>query len=150
MNASDTLDYTLGQLEGEAAEEASRQVDNDPALADRVERLGRSLELLLDDGEDAYAPPLDLARAALAFVGLAARERPTVLELAPAPAGGSAGDFAMAATIFLASLLALAPAILRGKERWGPRRARITSPEGRRPAPPVRGDQPGLSVRRLR
>ncbi len=42
-----------------------------------------------------------------------------MLELAPAPRRFGFGDFAMAATIFLASLLALAPAVLRGKERWG-------------------------------
>ena len=72
MNATDTLDYVLGQLEGEAAEEATRQVESDPDLADRVERLGRALELLLDDGEGAYAPPPDLARRTLAFVHRAA------------------------------------------------------------------------------
>ena len=65
-------------------------------------------------------PPLsDLARRTLDFVERAAQERPAVLEIAPAPRRFRLGDFAMAATIFLASLLALAPAVLRGKERWG-------------------------------
>jgi len=40
-----------------------------------------------------------------------------VLEFHPAPRRFRLGDFAMAATIFLASILALAPAILRGRER---------------------------------
>ncbi len=119
MNASEMLDYVLGQLEGDDAERAAREVESDPATQDRVERLARSLDLLLDDGEDAYVPPTGLARRTLDFVERAARERPAVLELAPAPRRFRLGDFAMAATIFLASLLALAPAVLRGKERWG-------------------------------
>ncbi len=118
MNASDMLDYTLGQLEGDAAEEASREVEADPVLADKIERLGRSLELLLDDDEDDYAPPPDLVRHTLSFVR-AAQDRPAVLEFGPPRRRFRLGDFAMAATIFLASLLALAPAILRGRERWG-------------------------------
>jgi prepilin-type processing-associated H-X9-DG protein len=119
MNAPDMLDYALGQLEGDAAERAAREVETDPALADRLDRLVGSLDLLLDDGEDAYAPPRGLARRTLAFVDRAHRERPAVLEIAPTRRRFRAGDFAMAATIFLASILALAPAILRGKERWG-------------------------------
>jgi prepilin-type processing-associated H-X9-DG protein len=119
MNASDMLDYALGRLEGDDAERAAREVESDPATAERAERLARSLDLLLDDGEDAYVPPPGMARRTLDFVERAARERPAVLELAPAPRRFGLGDFAMAATIFLASLLALAPAVLRGKERWG-------------------------------
>lgn len=119
MNAPDTLDYALGQLEGEAADRAARAVDDDPALADRIERLVGSLDLLLDDGEGAYAPPPDLARRTLAFVR-AAQERPAVLDFAPPGRRRfRLGDFAMAATIFLASLLALTPALLRARERWG-------------------------------
>jgi prepilin-type processing-associated H-X9-DG protein len=119
MNASDMLDYVLGQLEGDDAERVAREVESDPAAAERVERLAYSLDLLLDDGEYAYVPPSGLARRTLEFVERAVAERPAVLELAPAPRRFRLGDFAMAATIFLASLLALAPAVLRGKERWG-------------------------------
>lgn len=118
MNAPDMLDYALGQLEGDAAERAAREVDADPVLADRLDRLNRGLDRLLDDEGD-YDPPLDLGRRTLDFVARAARERPATLEMAPARRRFRLGDFAVAATIFLASILALAPAILRGKERWG-------------------------------
>ncbi len=119
MNASDMLDYVLGQLDGDDAERVAREAESDPATADRVERLSHSLDLLLDDGEYIYAPRPGLARRTLEFVERAAKERPAVLELAPGPRRFRLGDFAMAATIFLASVLALAPAVLRGKERWG-------------------------------
>lgn len=119
MNAPDMLDYALGQLEGDAAEGAAREAEADPALAGRLDRLIRSLDVLLDDGEDAFAPPPGLSKRALDFVDRSARHRPAVLEFPATPRRFRLGDFAVAATIFLAGLLALAPAILRGRERWG-------------------------------
>ena len=52
MNAQDMLDYALGQLDGPSREQAEREVAADPALAERVDRLGRAIDRLLDDGLD--------------------------------------------------------------------------------------------------
>ena len=112
------LDYVLGQAEGRERADLDAALAEDPALAERLERLGWSLGLLLDDGEDTYAPPRDLARQTLDFVTRAARERPAVLEMTPARWRFRLGDFAVAATIFLAGILALTPAILRSKLRY--------------------------------
>jgi prepilin-type processing-associated H-X9-DG protein len=119
MNASDTLDYALGQLEGDDLDRARREVDADPALEDRVETLTGAIHLLLDDDPSAYEPPSGLAWRTLEFALHEAVERPTVLEFVPSRRRFRLEDLAVAATIFLASLLALTPAILRGKDGWG-------------------------------
>ena len=60
MNPTEQLDYALGRLDGADRLEADAEVAGDPDLADRLDRLGHSLRLLLDDGRD-YEPPAGLA-----------------------------------------------------------------------------------------
>jgi len=118
MNASDTLDFALGKLEGDAAEDASLEVAADPALARRIAEINRSLRPLLDDGR-APEPPASLASRTSAMVFRRASDGQSVIEFAPPGRPFRREDFAVAATIFLASLLALTPAVLRGREAWG-------------------------------
>jgi prepilin-type processing-associated H-X9-DG protein len=119
MNASDMLDFAVGQLEGDAAEQAAREVETDPVLGARVERLRSSITILLDDGRDDLPVPAGLRERSIARVQAESRPKPTVLEFAPTRKKFRAEDLAVAAAIFLASLLALTPAIIRGRERWG-------------------------------
>ncbi len=56
MNPDHLIDFVLGQLEGSDREQIEHAVETDPAVAHRAERLGRSIHLLLDEGE-AIAPP---------------------------------------------------------------------------------------------
>jgi prepilin-type processing-associated H-X9-DG protein len=119
MNASEMLDFALGQLEGDAAEQATREAETDPALGARLERLQGAITTLLDDGRASEPVPSNLSARTLAFVHAQSRPKPTVLEFAPTRKRFRAEDLAVAAAIFLASLLALTPAIIRGRERWG-------------------------------
>jgi prepilin-type processing-associated H-X9-DG protein len=118
MNASDSdlLDYALGQLEGPARDEVERQAAADPALAADLDKLTRSVQLLLDDGEALEAPP-DLARRTLAYVAEHRRRR-TILDFVPAKVPFRWTDVAVAAGIFLASLLTLIPALQRSRDRF--------------------------------
>ena len=121
MNAADSLDYALGQLDGDALEVAQREIESNPALADRLGRLRLGLDTLLDDDEDdsLFLHPAGLASRTSSFVENDSKLRqlqvPPILEMAPGRVKFGWEDLAVAATIFLASLLALAPAILRGK-----------------------------------
>ena len=82
MNANEMLDYAFGQLEGSALAAASRELEAGPGLAERLQRLNRGLERLLDDGE-APSPPPDLARRALLLVAESRRRRRTILDFVP-------------------------------------------------------------------
>ncbi len=120
MNTSESLDFVLGQLDEDAADRWRLERDSDPDLAHRLDRLGHSIRSLLDHEDEAFEPPPGLARRTLEFVANESREaRPGVLEFRPRLFRLRLEDLAVAATIFLASLLALAPAILKGRERWG-------------------------------
>jgi anti-sigma factor RsiW len=57
MHPADLLDYALGRLDGPRREQLERRIARDPALAERVARLVRNLERLLDDGR-ADRPPI--------------------------------------------------------------------------------------------
>jgi anti-sigma-K factor RskA len=56
MDASELLDYALGQLEGSGRDQIEREIAHDPELAGRVARLIRNLRRLLDDGIDPRRP----------------------------------------------------------------------------------------------
>jgi prepilin-type processing-associated H-X9-DG protein len=118
MNASDLLDYSLGQLEGDAMQRAALEVEADPTLAVRVERVRTGIAILCDDGGPTEVPS-GLAARTRTFVLAEINHRPAVLEFSPSRRRFRVEDFAVAATIFIASLLALTPAIIRSKERWG-------------------------------
>jgi hypothetical protein len=120
MNASDMLDYALGRLEGPDRDQAEREIADDPALAEALDRLGRAMHQLLDDG-DAKAtlePPEGLALQTIAQVDEARRmRRRTMLDFMPASVPFRWTDLAVAAGILLASLLTLVPAVRCSKMR---------------------------------
>ena len=74
MNADQMIDYVLGQLDGPDRERMEQTMNGDPRIASRVDGLGRTLSLLLDDGF-APEPPPALARRTLALVAQS-RSRP--------------------------------------------------------------------------
>jgi prepilin-type processing-associated H-X9-DG protein len=115
MNADDMLDYALGQLEGPPLERAEHESAGDPNLAESLARLGRAVNRLLDDGRSIEAP-LDLAQRTLSFVAERSRRR-TILDFVPSRLPFRWADFAVAAGIFVASLLTLLPALQRAKGR---------------------------------
>jgi len=50
MNPDDLLDYALGRLDGPRRARIERLIAHNPRLAERVARLIRNLNRLLDDG----------------------------------------------------------------------------------------------------
>lgn len=119
MNAQEMLDYTLGQLEGSARERAETELSEDPALAERIDRLGRAVHQLLDDGDE-IVPPAGLARRTIAFAaehGQGQRRRRSILDFVPVTVPFRWADVAVAAGIIVASLLTLVPALQRSRDR---------------------------------
>jgi prepilin-type processing-associated H-X9-DG protein len=113
------LEAALNQLEPADADRLDRALEADAALADRLAQTRAGLGRLLDDGEGPE-PPVGLAGRALARVaaeGHRTAPRRPVLEFAPARIPFRWADVAVAAGIFLASLITLIPAIQRGQWR---------------------------------
>jgi hypothetical protein len=115
MNPSEMLDYTLGQLDGPARDEAEAEIARDPQLAATLDRLGQSIHRLLDDGEEIEVPA-GLARRTITFVAEHSRRR-SILDFVPRTVPFRWADVAVAASIFFASLLTLVPAVQRSKDR---------------------------------
>jgi hypothetical protein len=95
-----------------------RALEDDPELAMTAERLGRAIQLLVDDG-DSHDPPAALASRTLSLVAQArsrGRGR-SFSELVPRRAAFHWADFAVAASIFIAGMLTLVPAIHRSRDR---------------------------------
>ncbi len=110
MNADQLIDFVLGQLDGTDREQIEHAIETDPEVATRVERLGRVIHLLLDDGE-AIEPPPGLARSTLALVAQSRLKPRSILDYVPARVPFQWADFAVAASIFIAGVLTLLPAI---------------------------------------
>ena len=119
MNASDMLDYALGRLEGSAREQADQEVAADAGLSSKLDRLASSLHHLLDD-EEAIVVPKGLTRRTVAF---ALEGRPqgrrtrSILDFRPVTVPFRWTDVAVAASIFIAGLLTLIPALQRSRDR---------------------------------
>jgi hypothetical protein len=116
MNAHEMLDYALGQLDGPAREQADRELTSDPIQAEKFDRLVRAVHHLLDDGLTIEPPP-DLASRTLAFVSENRRRRRSILDIVPVTVPFRWTDLAVAASILLAGLLTLLPAVHRSKDR---------------------------------
>lgn len=115
MKTDDLLDDVLGQRHPirPAALEAAAP---DPALAARRAALRLSLERLLDDGDE-IEPPDGLADRTLRRVAAArASDRPRVLEFPPPTSRLRWSDVAVAASILVAGLLTLVPALQRSRQ----------------------------------
>jgi len=115
MNPTEQLEHALGRLDGRDRLEADAEIAGDPALADRLDRLGQSLRLLLDDGRE-YEPPLGLAGRTVALVAERSARR-AILDFVPARIPFRWTDVAVAAGILLAGLLTLLPAVRQTRER---------------------------------
>jgi hypothetical protein len=109
------LDHALGQLEGAPREQAEQEIANDPAVAHAVDRLTRAVHQLVDDGET-IVPPEGLARRTLTFVAEQRRRR-SILDFVPVAVPFRWADLAVAAGIFLASVLTLIPAFRRSQQQ---------------------------------
>lgn len=116
MNAQDLLDHALGLLEPPRRAAIEQEIADDPALAERADRLDRALQQLLDDGRATIEPPEDLADRTIQRV-VERRARRTLLDYVPAAVPFRWADVAVAALIFLAALATLVPAIHRSKAR---------------------------------
>src|SRR5260370_29937042 len=116
MNANDMLDYSLGQFEGPACEQAERALAAEPAAAETVDRLSRTIHRLLDDGEG-HEPPAGLARRTVQFVAESTHRRRTILDFIPVSVPFRWADVAVAASILFAGLLTLLPAVQKSRER---------------------------------
>jgi hypothetical protein len=120
MNQTAKLDYVLGQLEGHELNAAEEARATNPALATELERLGRAIHRLADDGLDDMAPPEGLRFRTVAFVAEAEAARPRrrrFHDLAPSSVPFKWSDVAVAAGIFLAGLLTLVPAVQRTRDQ---------------------------------
>jgi hypothetical protein len=116
MNADYLIDYVLGRLEGSDREKLEEQLRFDAEAAGRVQRLTHAVHLLLDDG-DALEPPVGLARRTMAMIARS-RSRPrSILDYAPVRVPFRWADLAVAASIFIAGVLTLVPAVQRSRER---------------------------------
>jgi hypothetical protein len=116
MSADQMIDHVLGRLEGPDRERMENTLARDAELSGRADRLGRAISLLLDDGSS-HEPPPGLARRTLTLVAQA-RSRPrSLFDFVPVRVPFRWADFAVAASIFIAGMLTLLPAIQRSRER---------------------------------
>lgn len=116
MNANDMFDYAFGQFDGPAREQTEVELAADPTASDKVDRLSRAIHQLLDDGES-YTPPIGLAGRTVVFVTESTRRRRTILDFVPRSVPFRPADVAVAAGILITSLLTLAPAVQKSRER---------------------------------
>lgn len=112
MNADDMIEHVLGKAENAEAEQLVLSGEQ----RFRLERLRLAVHQLVDDGDEFEYPP-NLARRTLTFVARN-RQRPrTWRDHVPTRVPFRWADFAVAASIFVAGVLTLMPAIQRSRER---------------------------------
>lgn len=116
MNAQEMLDYAMGQLEGSPLQPIEQDVATDPDVAEQIQRLERSIRALVDDGEMIEAPR-GLARRTMTFVAEHGVRRRSILEYIPVKVPFRWADVAVAASILVAGLLTLVPAMHRSRDR---------------------------------
>lgn len=116
MNAEDMLDFTLGQLDASQRREFEEAGRSDPDFEVRAERARRAVNRLLDDGLSVDPPP-GLATRTMAYVAQRRTKGRSILDYVPARPPFRWADFAVAASIFIAGVLTLMPAVHRARER---------------------------------
>ena len=114
MNAEEMIESVLCRVEGAERDRLERALRDHPEQAVRVERLRQAIHRLLDDGSWFEHPP-GLAARTVAFV--ARNRRRPLLDHVPIRVPFRWADFAVAASIFIAGVLTLLPAIHRSRER---------------------------------
>jgi len=113
MNAEEMIERVLCRAEGAQLE---RALHDNPEQAARLERLRQAVDRLLDDGAWFEHPP-DLATRTVAFVARNRRRPLTLLDHVSIRVPFRWADFAVAASIFIAGILTLLPAIQRSRDR---------------------------------
>jgi hypothetical protein len=113
MNAEEMIESVMSGLEGDSLEQALHG-DKDQLI--RFEKLRLAVDRLVDDGGWFEHPP-DLAARTVAFVARNRRRQPNLLEQVAIRVPFRWADFAVAASIFVAGVLTLLPAIQRSRER---------------------------------
>jgi len=116
MNAEEMLDFALGQLEDPRRRELEEAGRTDPEFAARVHGVRRTVHQLVDDGY-MFNPPAGLSRRTLALVADTRNRRRSILDYIPVQVPFRWADFAVAASIFIAGVLTLLPAIQKSRER---------------------------------
>jgi prepilin-type processing-associated H-X9-DG protein len=116
MNTQDMLDHALGRLESPDRERAEIEITSDLAMAEKFDRLSRAIHQLLDDGPIDEPPPGLASRTVLAIVE-AHRARRSILDFAPVRVPFRWADVAVAASILLAGLLTLVPAVQKSRQQ---------------------------------
>jgi hypothetical protein len=115
MKADEMIDHVLGQVDGADRERLERGLRDDGLQAARVAHLRQAIYRLCDDGTPFEHPP-DLAQRTVNFVARNRRSR-TIADYVPIRVPFRWADFAVAASIFVAGVLTLLPAIQRSRER---------------------------------
>jgi len=116
MNADEMIECVLSKADGADGERLERALHGDPEQGARLDRLRKTVDQLLDDGSWFEHPP-DLATRTVAFVARN-RHRPlTLRDHVRIRVPFRWADFAVAASIFIAGVLTLLPAIQRSRER---------------------------------
>lgn len=116
MNAEDLLDFTLGQLDAQKRREFEEAGRADPDFDARTQRARKVVSRLLDDGL-ACEPPAGLAQRTMAFVDQRRARGRSIIDYVPTRFPFRWADFAVAASIFIAGVLTLMPAVHRARER---------------------------------
>jgi hypothetical protein len=116
MNADHMIDYVLGRLEGADRERLEQAIHRDPDIASRVDRLGHAIHLLLDDG-NVLEPPVGLARRTMTLIANSRTRSRSILDYVPVQLPFRWADLAVAASIFIAGVLTLLPAVQRSRDR---------------------------------
>ncbi|MDB5352237.1 MAG: hypothetical protein JWN86_3484 [Planctomycetota bacterium] len=117
MTAQEMLDYAFGLLDEPRRITCEREMAADPALFQRVARLGVSIATLVDDGE-VIEPPTGLAVRALATVERR-KQKPQFQDFVPTRVPFRWADVAVAATVFFASILTLTVPLLQARAKMG-------------------------------
>ncbi len=116
MKADEMIDFVLGQVNGADRDRLEQSLRGDGESSVRMERLRVALHRLLDDGTPFEHPP-DLAFRTVTFVAKNRRRSLSIMDYVPIRVPFRWADMAVAASIFVAGVLTLLPAIQRSRER---------------------------------
>jgi prepilin-type processing-associated H-X9-DG protein len=116
MKADEMIDFVLGQVDGADRDRLEQSLRGGGEPSVQIERLRQAINRLLDDGTPFEHPP-GLAERTVAFVARNRRRSLSLLDYAPVRVPFRWADFAVAASIFIAGVLTLLPAIQRSRER---------------------------------
>ena len=116
MNAEEMIEYVLCETKGPEREPDDWALRLDREQTIRLQQLRQAVHRLLDDGTEVEYPP-GLARRTVAFVARNRRRPFSLLDYVPVGLPFRWADFAVAASIFIAGMLTLLPAIHRSRDR---------------------------------